>query len=60
MEPIEAANPFDLFNFGGQWGLNYLAINSHDIPVYVNITPNANGSVSVQSLTVDNTHTGAQ
>jgi hypothetical protein len=59
MEPINVANPFDLGNFVGEWGLNYLAINSHDIPVYANIARSTNGSVSVYSLTVDNTHTGA-
>jgi RHS repeat-associated protein len=58
MEPVEVANPFDAFNFVGQWGINYLAINSQDIPVYITMIPNANGSVSVNSLTVDNTNTG--
>ena len=40
-------------------GKNYLAVYGQDIPVFANITNNADGSVSVLSLTIDNTNTGA-
>jgi len=39
--------------------LSTLAMNAQDIPVYVNYTTNPDGSISVSSLTVDNTQTGA-
>ncbi len=59
MEPVPVANPFDIANFIGGWGLNYNAVNSHDIPVYANTILHPDGTISVSSLTVDNTNTRA-
>ena len=37
---------------------NHLALYSQDILVYANVTTNPNGSLTVSSLTVDNSNTG--
>lgn len=50
---------FGLLNDALQWGLNWRAANDRSVPVYAHMTANANGSISVFSLTVDNTQTGA-